>query len=60
VTATLNSRVDGHCLWQGEVRHDLRDDDPDEAAKKIMPYLAAAVGKAIKNRPIDLDAAPLR
>jgi hypothetical protein len=58
VTATINSRVDGRCLWQGEVRHDLEDGDPDDAAEKIMPFLAAAVGKTVRNRPIDIALPP--
>jgi len=60
VTATINSRVDGRCLWQGEVRHDLEDEDADEATGKIMPHLAAAVGKTVRNRRIELGVAPVR
>ncbi len=55
VSATANRRDDGRCLWQGEVLHHLNGEDADVAAIRIMPILAEAMGKTVRNRPVDLD-----
>jgi len=55
VSASINRRTDGRCLWQGEVLHDLHgDEDPDAATLKIIPVLARALGKTIRNRPLKI------
>ena len=56
VSASINSRTGGHCLWQGEVLHDLHgDEDPDNLTRKILPVLAQAIGKTIRNRALNLN-----
>lgn len=55
VTATINSRKDGRCLWQGEVIHNLDGEDPDAATHRILPVLARAIGKTMRNQIVDLD-----
>ena len=55
VTATVNSRKDGHCLWQGEVRHNLHGEDADDATLRILPILVQSIGKTVRNKAIDLD-----
>ena len=55
VTATVNSRKNGRCLWQGEVIHDLQGEDADPATARILPILAQSVGKAVRNQAIDID-----
>lgn len=51
--ASLNSRKDGRCLWQGEIVEDLEGDDPYKTAAKLIPDLADAVGQAVNRRPIN-------
>lgn len=51
--ASLNSRTDGRCLWQGEIIEDLEGDDPYKAAAKLIPDLADAVGHAVDRKPIN-------
>ena len=55
VTATVNSRKTGRCLWQGEVINDLEREDADPATARILPILAQSVGKAVRNQAIDID-----
>jgi len=56
VSASINSRTGGHCLWQGEVLHDLRgDENPDNLTRKIIPVLARSLGKTIRNRALNLN-----
>jgi len=52
VTANLNRRDDGRCMWRGEILHDLQGGDPDHAAFQIMPILAGAIGQSIRNKPV--------
>lgn len=52
VTASVNRRDDGRCLWRGEVRYDLDGDDEDKAVERVMPVLAGALGKTVRNRPV--------
>ena len=52
VTASVNRRDNGRCLWQGEVRYNLKGDDADEAAQRIMPILAGALGKTVRDKPV--------
>jgi hypothetical protein len=53
ISVTLNRRADGRCLWQGEVLHDLQStEDPDLLARKLVPFLARAVGKSVRNRSL--------
>lgn len=53
VTATLNRRDDGRCVWRGEISYDLQGRDADTAAGDMMPVLAHAIGKTIQNQPIE-------
>lgn len=52
VSASVNRRSDGRCLWQGEVRHSLDGEDPAGAAERIMPILADALGETVRDRPL--------
>jgi hypothetical protein len=54
VTALLNSRVDGHCLWQAEAVHELEDRDLEEVAKQLVPVLADRYGKTVPASPLHL------
>ena len=53
--ASLNSRSDGHCLWQGELVHNLDGDDPYLSAAKLIPVLADSIGQAANRKPVPLD-----
>lgn len=55
VTATVNDRKNGRCLWQGEVLHNLDGEDPDAATVRILPILAQSIGKTARNQAIDID-----
>ncbi|MBT5048995.1 MAG: hypothetical protein HOM58_10880 [Rhodospirillaceae bacterium] len=55
VTATVNDRKNGRCLWQGEVIHNLNGEHPDAATVRILPILAQSIGKTARNQAIDLD-----
>lgn len=56
VSVSVNGRTDGRCYWQGEVLHDLdTDDDPDALTQKIIPVLARALGKTVRNRPLTIE-----
>ena len=37
VTASLNGRTDGRCVWQGKILYDLNGRNSDRAARNIMP-----------------------
>jgi len=52
VTASLNGRSDGRCVWQGEISYNLDGRDPDRTARNIMPILADAIGKAAQDRSV--------
>ena len=51
--ASLNSRADGRCLWQGEIIENLDGEDAYGAAAKVIARLADAVGQAVNRKPID-------
>lgn len=53
LSASLNRRDDGRCLWQGDAVQELNGADAAPAARSLAPYLAAAFGKSIANRPLD-------
>ena len=56
ISVTLNRRADGRCLWQGDVLHDLQgQEDPDLLAQKLIPFLARAVGKTVRNRKLTVN-----
>jgi hypothetical protein len=55
VTADLNRRDDGRCVWQGKILHELRSGDPDNAAYHLMPILAGAIGRSIQNKPVNIS-----
>ena len=55
VTANINRRTDGRCLWQGEVRHDLSGEESDAATLLILDVLARNMGKTIRNRALTID-----
>ncbi len=50
VTANLNRRADGRCLWQGEVLHKLNGENADDATLRIITILAGNLGKTVRNR----------
>lgn len=52
VSASINRRSDGRCLWRGEVRHNLDGDDTADAAERIVPILAGALGQTVRDRPL--------
>lgn len=52
VTANLNWRDDGRCVWQGEFLHDLQGGDPDRAAVQFAPSLVDAIGRSIRDRTV--------
>jgi hypothetical protein len=52
VTANLNRRDDGRCVWRGEILHALGGGDPDQAAFRFMPPLADAIGQSIRNKSV--------
>lgn len=58
LTASLNSRVDGHCLWQGEAIHELGERELEPVAMALVPSLVGAFGKSIKPQPLDIETAP--
>jgi hypothetical protein len=55
VNASVNRRDDGRCLWQGEIRHDLKGEDADDTAHQMLPILADALGKTVRNRAIRIS-----
>lgn len=55
VSASINRRDDGRCMWRGEVRHDLDGGDEDEATQRVMPVLAGALGKTVRNQPVRIS-----
>lgn len=54
IAITMNSKSDGKCLWQGEVRYDSAGGNRDEIAARIAPLLVDAIGTAQNNRPFEL------
>lgn len=53
--ASINSRTDGRCLWQGEIVHDLDGSDAYQAAAKLIPLLADSIGQPASRKPIRID-----
>ena len=53
ITADLNRRDDGRCIWQGRLIHDLQGGDPDRAAEQFLPVLAGAIGKPVRAQRVD-------
>jgi hypothetical protein len=58
LTASLNSRVDGHFLWQGEAVHELNGRELEPVAMALVPSLVGAFGKTVTPRPITIEATP--
>jgi hypothetical protein len=54
VTASLNRRNDGRCLWQGEILHNLAGDNADNITLQIMTILADTVGKTVRNKGLNI------
>ncbi len=54
VTANLNRRSDGRCLWQGEVLHNLSGENTDNATLRILTILAGNLGKMVRNRALNI------
>jgi len=52
LSASLNRRDDGRCLWQGDAVQELDGADAAVTARDLAPYLAAAFGKSVPNRPL--------
>jgi hypothetical protein len=53
--ASLNSREDGRCLWQGEIVHELGGEAPYRFAPKLIPLLADSLGKAVSRKPVHVN-----
>lgn len=53
--ASLNSREDGRCLWQGEIVHALDGQEPYRVAPKLIPVLADALGKSARATPVHVE-----
>lgn len=58
LTASLNRRADGHCLWQGEAIHELNGREVEPVAMALVPSLVGAFGKTVPPRPISIEATP--
>jgi len=54
ITASVNRRDDGRCLWRGEVQHELDGEDADDAMQRLLPLLADALGKTVRDQPVKL------
>ncbi len=52
LSASLNRRDDGRCLWQGDAIQELNGADAARAARLLAPFLAGALGKTVRNRPL--------
>ncbi len=55
ISIRINSKADGRCLWRGEVVQNLDGRDPARTADQMVPILADSVGKALSQKPIDID-----
>jgi hypothetical protein len=58
LTASLNRRADGFCLWQGEAIHELDGQELEPVAMGLVPALVDAFGKTVTPRPITIKAPP--
>lgn len=54
VTANVNRRTDGRCLWKGEVFHNLSGENADNATLRILTLLAGNLGKTVRNRTMTI------
>ncbi|MEE8333367.1 MAG: hypothetical protein V3R85_05925 [Alphaproteobacteria bacterium] len=53
LSASLNRRADGRCLWQGDAVQELNGANAARAARTLAPFLAHSLGKSIRNRPLE-------
>lgn len=44
----VHDRSNGRCLWQGEARHDVVDNDAAATARKMVPVVLRRLGKTVK------------
>jgi len=51
--ASLNRRADGRCLWQGDALQELNGANAARAALSLAPFLAGALGKPVRNQPLE-------
>ena len=58
VTANLDRRSDGRCLWQGEVLHNLNGENADNATLQIITILAGNLGKTVRNKALNIYPCP--
>ena len=54
VTANINRRNDGRCLWQGEVLHNLDGNNADRVTVRILQILATSLGTTIRNKTLNI------
>ncbi len=54
VTANLDRRSDGRCLWQGEVLHNLNGEKADNATLRIITILVGNLGKTVRNKALNI------
>ena len=55
LTVTVHAKADGHCLWQGRAVYGLRGADPNELARRLVPFLVPHVGERVDLKPIELE-----
>ncbi len=58
LSASLNRRADGRCLWQGDAVQELNGADAARAARMLAPLLAGSLGKSVRDRPLDTLRGP--
>ena len=54
VTANINRRNDGRCLWQGAILHNLDGDNADRVTFRIMNILATSLGTTVRNKALNI------
>ena len=54
VTANINRRNDGRCLWQGEILHNFDGDNADRVTLRIMNILATSLGTTVRNKALNI------
>lgn len=58
LSASLNRRADGRCLWQGDAVQELNGADAARAARRLAPLLAGLLGKPVRDQPLETLRGP--
>jgi hypothetical protein len=53
VAITVHEKSNGKCVWQGEVKLDLDDQDEFSTARRVIPLLTRALGRTIRAEPLE-------